>query len=78
MSIKPCPMEPLVISDYCRLTICPECGVVNFNLPSRVSFQFEIEQFLEIANAFDKGAKILRIKTAAKQDARIIELKRKH
>ena len=78
MTHQPCPVEPLVLSEYCRLTICPECGVVNFNLPCRVSFQFEIQQFLEIANAFNEGAQILRKKTAAKRDAKVIELKRNH
>lgn len=60
MSHKPCVLEPLVMSKYCRLFFCPDCGTVHFNLPCQVSMQFEVCRFLGIADAFLEAAKMLR------------------
>jgi hypothetical protein len=78
MTTKPCPVEPLVSSEYCRLTLCPECGIVNLNLPYRISFQFEIHQFLGIAHTFTQGAQILNGKALLNQNIKGIENNRKH
>lgn len=79
MSNKPCPIEPLITSKYCQLSVCRECNIVNLNLPGRISFQFETEQFLEIANAFTKSARLLTAKAAPKQKgAKVVKLKQLH
>jgi len=79
MSKKPCPIEPLITSTYCQLSFCPECNIVNLNLPGRISFQFDTAQFLEIAHVFNQSSQILRAKTAPKRKrAKIIELKQLH
>lgn len=67
MTQKVCPVEPLIISKYCQLSVCMECEVVNLNLPGRVSFQFEAKQFIDIAHAFYQASQILREKQAPKQ-----------
>jgi len=59
---KPCPIEYLIISNYCELSVCMECRIVNLNIPGRISFQFEIQQFIEIADAFNKAVQILKVK----------------
>jgi len=79
MSKNSCPIEPLITSKYCQLSVCPECNIVNLNLPGRISFQFDTVQFLEIAHAFHKSAQILTAKAAPKKkSARIIKLKQLH
>jgi len=56
-----------------------ECRVVNLNLPGRISFQFEMSQFLEIASNFHKAAQILKAKTEPKRkSAKIIKLTHLH
>ena len=61
MSSKPCEPEPIVMSNFCRIWLCPDCGIVHFDLPYRVSFQFESEQFLGLANAFAQAAQIINM-----------------
>ena len=78
MTNKTCPLEVLVMTEYCRLTVCPECGVVHLNLPARVSFQFDMYQFLEIANAFTRAAQMLKGDTTHIHKAKVIEFDRKH
>jgi hypothetical protein len=75
MSKASCPVENLISSQYCQLSVCMECGIVNLNLPSRISLQFGTSQFLEIASNFHKAALILKAKTEPKQkSAKIIKL----
>jgi hypothetical protein len=72
---NPCPIENLITSNYCQLSVCLECRIVNLNLPGRISFQFEIQQFFEIAAAFNKASKRLEIKLNPKQKrAKIVKL----
>ncbi len=79
MENNSCPIEPLITSKYCKLTVCMECNIVNLNLPGRITFQFETERFLDIAFAFNKAAQILRAKSAPKaESAKIIELNNIH
>lgn len=79
MQNNPCPIEPLITSKYCQLSVCPECNVVNLNLPGRISLQFETAQFLEIVHAFNKSAQILRAKAAPKKkSAKVIKLNHLH
>lgn len=78
MTDKECPIEILMMTNYCRITVCKECDVVHFNLPSRVAFQFDIHQFLEIATAFTKAAEMLKGETVSRQNAKVIEFDRKH
>ncbi len=78
MTNQPCSTESLASSGYCRLTVCMECGVINLSLPSRITLQFEIHQFLEIASAFNRAAQILKAKTEPKQNAKVIKLKQIH
>ena len=59
--------------------MCGICGIVNLNLPGRISFQFEMNQFLEIASNFHKAALILKAKTEPKRkSAKIIKLTHLH
>ncbi len=75
MMKEPCPIEILIISNYCQLSVCMECRIVNLNIPGRISFQFEIHQFFEIADAFHKASQILKAKLNPKQkSAKIVEL----
>jgi hypothetical protein len=75
MMKRPCPVEHLITSNYCQLSVCMECRIVNLNIPARISFQFEIQQFFEIADAFNKAAHILKVKLEPKpKRAKIVEL----
>lgn len=79
MSKNNCSTELLISSDYCQLSFCRECNIVNLNLPGRISFQFDLHQFFDIANAFNKAALILTDKLAPKQkSAKVISLKHSH
>jgi len=79
MSKKPCPIEPLITSKYCQLSVCMECNIVNLSLPGRISFQFETHQFLEMANVFNRSAQILSTKLSPKKEtAKIIKLDNLH
>ncbi len=79
MSNKSCPIAPLITTKHCQLSFCPECNIVNLNLPGRISFQFDTAQFLEIASAFNKSAQILRAKaTPKRKSAKVITLKQLH
>lgn len=78
MTTKPCPVESLVSSEYCRLTLCPECGIVNLTLPYRISFQFDVHQFLNIAQTFSQAAQIINGKSLLNQEIKSIEISRKH
>lgn len=79
MSKKPCPIEPLITSQYCQLSVCMECSMVNLSLPGRITLQFETQHFLDIANTFSKAAQILKAKSAPKyQSAKIIKLNNLH
>lgn len=60
MSNNSCRYETLVHSKYCRLSLCRDCGVINVNLPYRISLQFGVSEFLEIADAFGIGAQQIR------------------
>lgn len=76
MSKKPCPIEPLIASKYCQLSVCPECNIVNLTLPGRIAFQFDTAQFIEIAHVFDQSVQIIKAKETPKQkSAKIIKLK---
>jgi hypothetical protein len=79
MSNNTCPVEELVTSRYCQLAVCMECKIIHLNLPARMSFQFDLNQFLEIADAFSKAALMLRNKTKkkshnSKKSAKVIML----
>lgn len=79
MSNSSCAYETLASNQYCRLSICRHCGAVNLNLPYRISLQFEIKQFLELADAFSQGAQQIRKKKSASSDTtqeNVIELKK--
>lgn len=79
MSKKSCPIEPLITSKYCQLSVCMECSIVNLSLPGRISFQFDTHQFFEIANAFSRSAQILSAKLSPqKESAKIIQLNNLH
>lgn len=79
MSKKPCPIEPLVSSKYCQLSVCMECNIINLNLPGRISFQFETQQFFDIAHAFTRSAQILNTKLSPnKESEKVIELNNLH
>jgi len=75
-----CPVEQLVTSRYCQLAVCMECKIVHLNLPSRIAFQFTLNQFLEMADDFNKAARILRKKTThqSKTSAKVITLETHH
>ncbi len=76
---EPCPIENLITSKYCQLSVCRECNIVNLNLPGRISFQFDTAQFLEIAHAFSQSARILRAKQKPKQKSgKVIKLTHLH
>lgn len=72
MSKKPCPVEPLITSQYCQLSVCMECNMVNLSLPGRITIQFETHHFFDIANTFNKAAQILKAKKAPKQQSAVI------
>jgi hypothetical protein len=78
MSKNSCTHETLVNSKYCTLVICRECGVIHFNLPYRISLQFEVMQFLEIADAFTHGARRVRKAETGSiiNKAKVVELKK--
>lgn len=79
MSKKPCPVQPLMSSKYCQLSVCMECNIVNLSLPGRISFQFETQQFLDIANTFTRSAQMLRSKlSSSKESAKVIEINSLH
>ncbi|MCK5829306.1 MAG: hypothetical protein KAH20_03300 [Methylococcales bacterium] len=78
MENRPCPIELLISSEYCQLSVCMECRVVNLNLPGRISFQFEIYQFIKIAILFSKAAHLLKEKTEKGQTIKIVEFNRTH
>ncbi len=80
MSHNPCVLEALVMTKYCRLLKCPDCGEVQFNLPCGVSLRFEISRFLEIADAFALAAKMLNghVKAPSKLQSKITEIDRSH
>lgn len=79
MPKDPCPIEHLATSKYCQLSVCRECNIVNLNLPGRISFQFDIAQFLEIAQAFNKSAQLLRARAAPKKlSNKVIKLNELH
>jgi hypothetical protein len=75
MPKKTCPVENLISSQYCQISVCMECRIINLNLPGRISFQFEMSQFFEIANNFHKAARMIKAKTEPKQKGeKIIKL----
>lgn len=79
MSKNTCPVEPLISSKYCQLSVCMECNIVNLNLPGRISFQFDTQQFYEISEAFYNATQILRGKMALKQkDTLTLKLNQLH
>lgn len=75
-----CIYEPLAMTQYCRITICRDCGLIHFNLPYHISLQFEITQFLAIADAFTKAARTLRNPQEKSSSWKpvVVELERKH
>ncbi len=76
---KPCPVEPLFSSQYCQLSVCMECNIVNLSLPGRISFQFETNQFLDIAKTFSRSAQILSAKLSPNnKSAKVIKLNNIH
>lgn len=79
MQKKPCPIEPLISSKYCQLSVCLECNIVNLNLPGRISFQLDTTQFIEISHAFSQSAALLKEKLKPnQQNAKIIKLNHLH
>lgn len=80
MSNNTCPVEPLVSSKYCHLSVCMECNIVHLNLPTRISFQYDLNHFLGLADAISRAAVMLRKKTRPQsiQGAKIIKLDTHH
>ncbi len=78
MPKKPCPVEPLISSKYCQLSVCPECNIVNLSLPGRIALQFDTAQFLEIVHTFNESARILNTKAASTKNTKIIKLNHLH
>lgn len=79
MSKKPCPIEPLISSKYCQLSVCAECNIINLNLPGRITLQFDTAQFLEIAQTFNQSAQLIRDKEKPKRkSAKVIKLNHLH
>ncbi len=79
MSKNTCPIEPLISSKYCQLSVCMECNVVNLSLPGRISFQFDTQQFIEISESFYNATQILRAKKSLNQnDTQTLELNQLH
>ena len=80
MSNNTCPVEQLVTSRYCQLSVCMECRIVHVNLPTRISFQYDLNHFLGLADAFSRAALKLRKKTTQKQKkgAEVIKLETQH
>jgi hypothetical protein len=79
MSKQPCPIEPLISSKYCTLSVCMECSVVNLSLPGRISFQFDVQQFLDLAESFHTASQNLRSKLSNKQQGKnVIKLTHLH
>ena len=80
MSNKPCVPKPLVMSEYCRLFICPDCVTVHLILPCRLSMQLDLSQFLAIADAFTQAAKKLRrrMPRSSGPDTNVVEFDRRH
>ena len=60
MSSNPCTPESIVMTKYCRIRLCPDCSMVHFDLPYRVSFQFDSEHFLGMVDAFMQAGHIIR------------------
>lgn len=67
MSKNICPIEPLISSKYCQLTVCMECNIVNLSLPGRIAFQFDTQQFFELSETFYNATQILKGKIALNQ-----------
>lgn len=79
MSKQSCPVEPLITTKHCQLSVCMECGVVNLSLPGRISFQFDVQQFLDLADAFQTASHRLKGKSSPKkQGDNVIELTHLH
>lgn len=79
MQNKPCLIESLVTTKYCQLSVYPDCNVVNLNLPSRISLQFETDQFIKTAHAFNQSARLLKTKTSNnKKVKKVITLSHLH
>ncbi len=79
MSNNSCPIEPLISSKYCHLSVCMECNIVNLSLPGRISFQLDTQQFIEISDIFYNATKILKGKKAQNQkETQILELNQLH
>ncbi len=74
MHKTPCPVEPLISSKYCQLSVCPECNIVNLSLPGRIALQFDTAQFLEIAHTFNESASILNTKAASTKNTKLNHL----
>lgn len=78
MMKKSCSTLSLITSKYCRLTACLECGVVNLNLPGRISLQFEIDQFIEIAREFNRAVQTLKTHKTGQRSGNVVDIKRMH
>jgi len=68
------------MSEYCRLLICPDCGTLHLSLPGRISLQFDVSQFLAIADVFTRAAQILRSRMdmSPRAKANVVEFDRSH
>jgi hypothetical protein len=78
MENKSCPVELLLSSEYCQITVCMECRIVNLELPGRIILQFEIQRFIDIANSFNRATQMLKTKINPKPTLKIIEFNQKH
>lgn len=78
MENKACPIESLVTTEYCQLSVCMECRIVNLNLPGKISFQFEVNRFIEIANTFNQASQMLKSKSKKKYLIKTIEFNQMH
>lgn len=77
MSADICTMESIVTSEYCRIRLCLSCNMVHFDLPYRVSFQFEGDHFLGMVDAFMKAGDIIRLRNniqEGKQPLNIVKI----
>lgn len=79
MSNNTCPIEPLISTRYCQLSVCKECSVVNLTLPGRITLQFDTHQFVDLANAFQSAALILKNNASSNQQTiKIVKLNQLH
>lgn len=55
MSKKPCNHESLAVSDFSKVLMCRECGVVHLHLQN-MSLRLEIADFLSFADTMTEAS----------------------